>query len=194
MDGSKYNEQAARTESMRIAETGLSRHQIGLLNVIRENGSAVLELADKVKKHLAYGSVLPPKWANAFHSGDVRGYNYSDETHSLLSENKQLMLSDDKARLLHAALGILTEGDELFSSVLTTVLEGGDVDEINLAEEVGDLFWYIAIIISVLDTSWEKIMDAYIHKLKTRYPERFTQEDAENRDLSSEQEALTEKL
>jgi len=42
--------------------------------------------------------------------------------------------------LLHATMGILTEVEELLDNHL------GDVDKINVLEEVGDITWYLAII------------------------------------------------
>jgi NTP pyrophosphatase (non-canonical NTP hydrolase) len=49
---------------------------------------------------------------------------------------------DDKKieLLLHATMGILTEVEELLDNHL------GDVDRINVLEEIGDVTWYLAII------------------------------------------------
>lgn len=52
---------------------------------------------------------------------------------------------DHQYRLVHIALGLSSELSELVS-----MLTSGQVDDINLAEELGDIFWYCAISVDVL--------------------------------------------
>lgn len=53
--------------------------------------------------------------------------------------HEQVNISDS---LFHSAIGIQTEVWEIFEALF---IKGGDLDTVNLREEVGDIMWYIAI-------------------------------------------------
>jgi uncharacterized protein YabN with tetrapyrrole methylase and pyrophosphatase domain len=61
---------------------------------------------------------------------------------------------------------------------------------VNLAEEMGDLFWYIAVICDALEVSFEDVMERNIAKLKARYGDKFTEHAATNRNLEEERRIL----
>lgn len=158
-------------------------------------------------------------------------------------------------RLLHAAMGLVTETGELFE------LESEEHE----LEELGDICWYLALAYDVLDMDWgidltiddevemllrgdnpleslsiysselldmvkkqifygkpintlaaqsavaamrialivgtngndaspytfQQVLDANVRKLKKRYPEKFTEEAAINRDVKAEYEAMS---
>ena len=92
--------------------------------------------------------------------------------------------------LLHASMGIVTEAGELQDALKKHYFYGKELDKTNVKEEVGDLLWYCAIILESLDTDFESVMQTNIDKLKARYPNKFTEESAVNRDLNKEREIL----
>ena len=94
------------------------------------------------------------------------------------------------SRLIHASLGIATEAGEFVDCVKKRVFYGKDFDRINAIEELGDLLWYIAVASDELNTSFEEIMTVNIEKLKARYPEKFTEENAIERNLKVERKIL----
>lgn len=47
--------------------------------------------------------------------------------------------------LLHAALGVITEGGELVDAYKRHLVYGKELDTLNLVEEVGDVLWYAAL-------------------------------------------------
>lgn len=94
--------------------------------------------------------------------------------------------------LLHAAIGIATEAGELLESVWRALRDDDEIDEANVAEELGDLEWYMAVGRNALSFSQEAVQRANIVKLYERYPEVFTSEDAENRDYEQESVAFDE--
>lgn len=98
--------------------------------------------------------------------------------------NKQL------SRLLHAAMGLSTESGEFMDGLKKALFYGRLVDEVNLREEIGDLLWYIAIACDALDTTVEMEMARVIQKLMTRYPEKYEDFLATNRDLVAERAVL----
>lgn len=96
----------------------------------------------------------------------------------------------NKARLLHAAEGMCTESGEFIDMLKKHIYYGKKFDSVNAIEEIGDLLWYIAIACDELDVSIQQIMQINIDKLLARYPDKFSKEDAINRDLRKERALL----
>lgn len=93
-------------------------------------------------------------------------------------------------RLLHSAIGISTEAGELLDSLKKHIYYGKEFDTVNFKEEIGDIFWYIAIACDELNVDIESIMKTNIEKLQARYPNKFTSENAINRNLETERKIL----
>ena len=93
-------------------------------------------------------------------------------------------------RILRGAMGASTESAELLDQLKKHIYYGRKLDKVNLFEEVGDIFWYLAIIADELDFSFEDVMKKNIKKLKVRYGDEFTNDKANNRDLDKELETL----
>lgn len=105
--------------------------------------------------------------------------------------NTQLsLLADNYIREIHTAIGIFTESGELAECLLKALHEGGELDKVNFAEELGDVDWYKAIGHDVTGVSEDVIRAKIIAKLRKRYPEKFTSENALNRDLAAERAIL----
>lgn len=92
-------------------------------------------------------------------------------------------------RLLHAVLGCITEAAEMAEALIKHI-EGGELDVVNLQEEVGDLLWYQAILLDEVGSDFETEQNRVIEKLKSRFPDKFTTEKANNRNLDAEREVL----
>jgi NTP pyrophosphatase (non-canonical NTP hydrolase) len=93
-------------------------------------------------------------------------------------------------RLLHAGMGLTTESAEFLDSLKKQIFYGKGLDRVNLAEEIGDLFWYCAIIADELGFNFEEVMEKNIEKLKSRYGELFSEEKANSRNLDLERRIL----
>lgn len=113
---------------------------------------------------------------------------------AIRTESRNFYLSDAKedTRLLHAAIGLCTEAGEFLDSVKKQLFYGAPKDATNLKEELGDLCWYMAVAMDSLGTNFEKVMETNIAKLRARYPEKFTSENALNRDLDAERKTLSQ--
>ena len=94
------------------------------------------------------------------------------------------------ARAVHAFFGLLTETGELADGFKRAIFYGKPLDTTNINEEVGDVLWYLAILIDVLGIDFESCMIANIKKLRKRYPNKYSHESALNRDLEAEREAI----
>ncbi|WP_372654288.1 nucleoside triphosphate pyrophosphohydrolase family protein [Halobacteriovorax sp.] len=98
--------------------------------------------------------------------------------------------NDGVKRLLHAGIGLSTEAGEFLDALKKHIFYGKELDRVNLAEEMGDLFWYLAIVSDELGVEMSDVMERNIEKLKARYGEKFSEEKAENRDLETERKIL----
>lgn len=102
------------------------------------------------------------------------------------------VLSDgpETVHLLHATMGISTEAGELLDVMKKHLAYGRSIDKVNIAEEVGDVLWYVAIILRELNMTFEQVMEMNINKLQKRFPDKFTEEEANTRNLTDEREQL----
>lgn len=107
---------------------------------------------------------------------------------ALRTESKGFMLQNP--RILHAGMGLVTEAGELLDALKKATYYGKELDLTNVKEEAGDMLWYLAILFDALGTSFEEEQARVIAKLKARFPEKFTEEAAENRDLEAERVIL----
>ena len=92
----------------------------------------------------------------------------------------------------HAITGLSTEGGEMLGVIKAAQFYNRPVDIINLDEEIGDMLWYIALYCNARNTTFEKIAALNNKKLKARFPEKFTEFGANNRDLKNERKILEE--
>lgn len=95
-------------------------------------------------------------------------------------------LTDD----LHMILGMQTESAEIADVYKKHIAYGKELDLVNVKEEIGDQMWYIANLCNLHSWDLRDIMDTNIKKLEARFPDKFSQEKALNRDLKTEREIL----
>ena len=98
-------------------------------------------------------------------------------------------------RLLHGALGLCTEAGEFQDMLKKHLFYGKKLDLVNLMEEISDSCWYIGLIIDELTRlkavkSFDEVLSLNIEKLANRYPEKFKEFDALNRNLEKERAIL----
>lgn len=94
-------------------------------------------------------------------------------------------------RVFHGILGIITESGELAAALLKSVEDPNHtVDAVNVQEEMSDIAWYKAILHDTLKLDWGQGLDNVINKLRIRYPDKYSDEAADNRDLDAERAAL----
>ena len=169
-----YIKDALRTESIVGANERLDSvfSKLSKLNLILTDDVEVF--ADELKKYVYYG-----KKPTSFKVRDTK-----------LPLVEPVNLSDEKLRLLHAGLGMLTEAQEFLKPVLNSIIENKDLDKVNLKEELGDLLWYEAIACDTLNTTFKIEQNRNIAKLKSRYPDKFSSDKAIHRDIKTERKIL----
>lgn len=93
-------------------------------------------------------------------------------------------------RVENGLRGLVDEVGEIASCVKKWKEYGQPLDRYNLLEEIGDCLWRLSQIASAVDVTLEQAMQANLRKLKVRYVEALTNEEAANRDLEAEARAL----
>ena len=88
---------------------------------------------------------------------------------------------EGNARLLHAAMGLSTESSEVLDILKKHLFYGKDLDTAHLKEEVGDVLWYMAIILDKFGWSIDEIAKETQEKLSKRYKNGFTSHEAIHR-------------
>ncbi len=147
---------------------------------------AMGNILDQIKKHAFYKK---PYDLGAIHT-HLAFAQESLITLNTLSDGE--ILNDERpipvdTRIFHSVVGIATESTELLEAM---DLYDPNLDYTNLLEEFGDIDWYKAIGVDTIGGDWEDILTKNIAKLKTRFPDKFTNEDAINRDTDAEREIL----
>lgn len=135
---------------------------------------------DAIKKTLFYGRDLPEHLR-------IDGLHENETCKTLPSWFKNDKFGE---YVLHAIIGAATEAGELVEALRATVVNGEAFDEVNMREEVGDVFWYFAILADTCDFTFEESQRTNIAKLRARYPNKFTAFDANNRNLTEERRIL----
>jgi len=184
-----YVQLSARTEAPiteaildRVADREIASTLITLLDITAK----MTGLLDVLKKYIFYGKAIPGNFMFS------NGRNLTPE----ILENLQ---NPETLRLLHAVLGVATEAGELVadedkagnSKGILSVLNGFcPVDSFNFLEEAGDVEWYIALLIGILNGTLGGVLQTNHDKLLARYPDKFTEDCATVRDLDAERTIL----
>ena len=84
--------------------------------------------------------------------------------------NKEL---SERDILINGVMGLCGESGEAIDIVKKHLAQGHDLDKAHLAEELGDIAWYLAEVVTVLGYDLEDILQANIDKLRKRFPEGF---------------------
>lgn len=88
---------------------------------------------------------------------------------------------DGERRLMVAALGLAGEAGEFANLVKKLTAHGHDISPETLADELGDVLWYVAEAATACNLYLGDIAQENVHKLQERYPQGFTQERSINR-------------
>lgn len=116
--------------------------------------------------------------------------NYREFVYNLeCTKNEEL-----KTRLDHAISGLVTEAGELETLIKKVKFYGAKVPRINFLDELADNLHYLIMAMNILEVTLDDLMRLNQVKLRTRYPNGFTQEDALNRDRTKEQEKMEKEL
>ena len=120
---------------------------------------------------------LPPYTLTVSSAGLER--RISRPEHFVWATGKAVDVSFYKAR--DGVMGLCGESGEAIDIVKKWLAQGHELDKEKLADELGDIAWYLAETAHALDIPLEAIFRGNIEKLKRRYPDGFDAERSINR-------------
>ena len=156
------------------------------------NGIEYLDLSEKTLSNNFYNERVPSwelmeQFEDFINTAEIldnmKKSLYYGKGRSEVNIDDEGRVHTEDPKVLHALLGIITEAAELTEAYLKN-------DVVNMGEELGDLYWYMAILHRKLNTLPEETWRVNIEKLKARYGDKFSEDRAINRDLDREREIL----
>lgn len=175
---------ATRTESVVDQSTKVD---LVTLTSLLQAQSALGYLIDSFKKNIYYNKPISSTiWeANLGVLNSIELPSYEN-----LPAVSQYQSIDIDFRLLHSIIGLITEGAELGEAVVSSFTQGNNLDTVNVREEIFDVLWYVLIGHSALDKHLEGTLDMGFEKLRARFPDKFSSDNAINRNLDIERTIL----
>ena len=82
------------------------------------------------------------------------------------------------------AMGIAGEAGEVADYIKKVVFHSHELSKEKLAEELGDVMWYITYLSQVIGYNLSDIAEINMNKLRKRYPEGWDEKRSINRDKS----------
>lgn len=88
----------------------------------------------------------------------------------------------DKELLTNGVLGLSGESGECADIVKKHLFQGHELDAEKLANELGDVAWYLAITAKAIGMDLETVLQMNVDKLRKRYPDGFSAERSIHRE------------
>lgn len=91
-------------------------------------------------------------------------------------------MSKEYPLILNGVLGLGGESGECLDIVKKCLFQGHGLDKEHLAEELGDVAWYLAVSAHAIGMDLESILRGNVDKLRRRYPDGFSTERSLHRE------------
>lgn len=102
-----------------------------------------------------------------------------DEYMELALRTANLGADSRTGLMINGALGLCGESGEVADAIKKTVFQGHPLVREKVAEELGDVLWYVSLVAYAIGYNLEEIAERNIAKLEMRYPKgRFDAEDS----------------
>jgi len=88
----------------------------------------------------------------------------------------------DKELLTNGVLGLSGESGECADRVKKHLFQGHELDTEKLANELGDVAWYLAVTAEAIGMDLETVLQMNVDKLYKRYPDGFSAERSIHRE------------
>lgn len=158
-----------------------------VLDGVTDLAISVGNLADLIKKNVAYGKPINPEvWKST-----LEDIVHVATVVTRFDHTEPSPASNINTRIFHGIFGIFTEATELMEAFQKVSAFGQEFDYVNIQEEIADGGgWYTAILLDEMGANFNDVLARVIKKLQARYPEKFTSENAINRDVAAERKIL----
>jgi NTP pyrophosphatase (non-canonical NTP hydrolase) len=193
MELKEFQQLALRTESH---IDGIRVNRQNLITLLKMT-VALTEILDGIKKAAFYNKTqkLETYFVNHITSigdmaKDLEWQSRAKGATEAIIDTKEFIPNVDP-RVFHGILGIVTESGELAAALLKGVEDSNHtIDAVNVQEEMSDIAWYEAILHDTLKLDWGQGLTNVIEKLRIRYPDKYSDYHADNRNLEAERAAL----
>jgi len=168
MKQEEYNKLSGVAEKRFPDGLTLPRNLILKMDVVMEKICEKSDFMDDLKKEIIY------------------------KDHGVEEAEGDFHFTQEQIELWHASIGMLTEAVEINQAVWGWIKAGhqAKLDVVNVAEEIGDAYWYISMFLRKLGLDESVIRQNNIDKLKSRYGDKFSNYSATNRDVTTERVIL----
>lgn len=78
--------------------------------------------------------------------------------------------------LANAGMGLAGEAGEVADVLKKHLFHGHPLDKVKVTKEIGDVLYYVQILLNRLGLTIEEVQEQNMEKLKARYPEGFSSE------------------
>lgn len=161
---------------------------VGIVAVLNAS-RATTEIAGALKKKVFHG-----------HDKFVDKRNYQSMltyAHEVLDKVIKVpttteLMQPEELKYVDTILGLVDESGEVAEALLKFLNGEFTREEMNkkLADELGDVMWYIARVAEAAGHSLDVVAQGNIDKLQARYPQGFTTEASQHRDAQKEEDAV----
>ena len=83
--------------------------------------------------------------------------------------------------ITNAALGLTGEAGEVAEIVKKAMFQGHSLNRDKIAEELGDVMFYVAYMVDTIGMTLDQIMSQNVTKRRNRYPDGFSVQKSVNR-------------
>lgn len=84
--------------------------------------------------------------------------------------------------LSNVGLGLAGESGEVADAIKNHLHQGHPLDKQKIAEELGDVAWYLALGCTLIGYDFEAVLQMNVDKLRKRYPDGFDAERSIHRE------------
>ena len=102
--------------------------------------------------------------------------------YQLLAQRTAKITDNPADKLLNGCMGLNGEAGECIDLLKKHLFHGRELDRKKLAEELGDVLWYVTELATEAGYTLADIAQNNIAKLRRRYPEGFDAERSRNRE------------
>ena len=113
---------------------------------------------------------------------------------SLASKGSDPHTSQMSFVLLHMAMGLVTEASEVMDLLKKHMAYNRPLDRKKLVDELGDVLFYLVGALIDQGLTLEDVIKINMAKLKTRYPDGYNHQSANNRNLELEEKMITQSM
>lgn len=143
------------------------------------------QVADLIKRGLFYKEPV-----ERLDERSIKFAESAERLYEMTANDTTRRLSNTHIDVIHAALGMMSEAAEVLEEAVNSFVEQRELNLVNLEEEGGDHMWYNALLFRAIQSDFIKAGTKNLAKLAKRYPDKFTEFNALNRDLDAEQKVL----